>query len=120
MRVKDQDLLKKKLVVVYHIHCSCGHVYIGETKRALETRIKEHKATTRRGEKVAIAEHAWGQHYSILWEETSKLYQAKNTTLRIKEALHIHLTDFQLINRDEGAAILECWQLVLDHAMMPR
>ena len=38
--------------------CSCGHVYIGETKKALETRIKEHKAATRRGEieKSAIAE----------------------------------------------------------------
>ena len=38
--------------------CSCGHVYIGETKKALETRIKEHKAATRRGkiEKSPIAE----------------------------------------------------------------
>ena len=60
MRVKDQDPLEKKLGVVYQIPCSCGHVYIGETKRAVETCIKEHKAATRRGEteKSAIAEHA--------------------------------------------------------------
>ena len=34
--------------------------YIGETKRALETRLNEHEAATRRGEveKLAIAEHA--------------------------------------------------------------
>ena len=36
----------------------------------------------------------------------------------IKEALHIHLTNLELINRDEGVAIPECWQPVLDHAMM--
>ena len=90
-------------------------------KTALETHIKEHRATTRWGEteKSAIAEHAWGQQHRILWEETSVLDQAKNnTTLLIKEALHIRLTKLELINRDEGIAILECWQPVLDHAAM--
>ena len=92
-----------------------------ETKRALETHIKEHRAATRRGEteKSAIAEHAWGQQHPILWEETSVLDQAKNnTTLLIKQAVHIWLTNLELINRDEGVAIPECWQLVLDHAAM--
>ena len=70
-------------------------------------------------EKSAIAEHAWGQQHPILWEETSVLDQAKNnTTLLIKEALHICLTDLELTNRDEGVAIPECWQPVLDHATM--
>ena len=122
-RVKDQDPLEKKSGVVYQIPHSCGHVYIGETKRALETCIKEHRAATRWGEteKSAIAEHTWGQHHPILWEETSVLDQAKNnTTLLIKEALYIRLTDFELINRDESVAILECWQLVLDHATMTK
>ena len=54
-----------------------------------------------------------------LWEETSMLDQAKDTTrLLIKEDLNIHLTDFKPINRDEGIAILECWQPVLNHATM--
>ena len=45
--------------------------------------------------------------------------QAKNnTTLLIKEALHIRLTNLERINRDEGVAIPECWQPVLDHAAM--
>ena len=37
--------------------------YIGETKRALQARIKEYKVATRRGEleKSAIAEHAMGE-----------------------------------------------------------
>ena len=48
------------------------------------------------------------------------LDQAKNnTTLLIKEpALHIRFTNLELINRDEGVAIPECWQPVLDHAAM--
>ena len=72
-----------------------------------------------RRKKSAIAEHAWGQQHSILWEETSMLDQAKNnTTLLIKEALHICLTDLELINRDEGVAIPECCHPVLDHATM--
>ena len=72
-----------------------------------------------RRKKSAIAEHAWGQQHPILWEETSVLDQAKNnTTLLIKEALHIRLTDLELINRDKGVAIPECWQPVLDHATM--
>ena len=45
---------------------------------------------------------------------TSLIISANNnTTLLIKEALHL-----KLINRDEGVAISECWQLVLDHATM--
>ena len=90
-------------------------------KKALETHTKEHRAATRWGEteKSAIAEHTWGQQHPILWEETSVLDQAKNnTTLLIEEALHIRLSDLELINRDEGVAIPECWQPVLDHATM--
>lgn len=103
MRVKDQDPLEKKSNVVYQVPCSCGRVYIGETKRALETRIKEHKAATRRGEleKSAIAEHALNHHHQVGWDEFKVLDEgANNTTLLIKEALHIRLTTAEkLINR---------------------
>ncbi len=48
--------------IVYSIPCSCGKVYIGETTRRLEQRVKEHQDACKRGdEKVsAIAEHACG------------------------------------------------------------
>ncbi len=60
---------------MYSIPCSCGKVYIGETTRRLEQRVKEHQDICKRGdEKVSvIAEHAWQQ-------------------LKIKEALHIKMT----------------------------
>ena len=83
--------------------------------------MKEHKAATRRGEleKSAIAEHAWNHHHhQVEWDEIKVLDKAaNNTTLLIKEALHIRLTDTEtLINRDEGVAISDCWTAILSHA----
>ena len=59
-KVKDTLPPGKQSNVVYHIPCSCGQVYIGETKRRLETRLKEHQNACERGmmEKSAVAEHA--------------------------------------------------------------
>ena len=47
-KVKDPLQTTKQSNVVYEVPCTCGKVYIGETKRRLETRLKEHKdASTR-------------------------------------------------------------------------
>ena len=92
--------------MVYKIPCTCGLQYIGETKRALETRFKEHQAATRRGEleKSAIAEHAWTEHHRPAWDDVTILEQARNDdALRIKEALCISMAEKQtLLNRDRG------------------
>ncbi len=80
---------------MYSITCSCGTVYIGETTRRLEQRVKEHQDVCKRGdEKVSvIAEHAWQQHHPIKWEEVRVVDRAsKNCELKIKEALHIKMT----------------------------
>ena len=57
-KVKDTLPPGKQSNVVYRIPCSCGQVYIGETKRRLETRLKEHRDACERGmmEKSAVAE----------------------------------------------------------------
>ena len=97
MNVKDIDPLEKRSGVVYQVLCSnCAQSYIGETKRSLETRLKEHKAATRRGEidKSATTEHTWTNLYQPLWEETKVLDTAVNsTTLLIKEAIHIQMAN---------------------------
>ena len=95
-RIKDRDPALKTSGVVYKIFCSCGQKYIGETKRALETQLKEHQAATGRGgtEKSAIAEHAWSRHHQALCGETKILDHASHhTTLLIKDAIHISLRD---------------------------
>ena len=111
-KIKDRDPALKTLRVVYEIPCSCGPKYIGETKRALETRLKEHQAATRRGEteKSAITEHTWSRQHHPLWEETWILDCASHTTtLLIKESIHISIRDpAELLNRDQGLDINCC------------
>ena len=88
--MKDKVPAEKQSGVVYKIPCSCGKVYLGETRRRLETRLKEHKDACRRGEleKSAIAEHAWTHDHAIKWEETSVVDRAsRHTELLLKEAL---------------------------------
>ena len=69
VRVKDPIPIEQKSGVAYEVPCSCGKVYIGETKRTLETRMKEHRAAARLGqlEKSAVAEHAWQDGHTIDW-----------------------------------------------------
>ena len=51
MQVKDTDPLEKWAGVVYQLPCSeCEFSYIDETKRPLETRLREHKAAIKGGE----------------------------------------------------------------------
>ena len=84
----------KQSNVVYRIPCSCGQVYIRETKWRLETRLKEHQDACERGmmEKSAVAEHAWEHHHPIHWEETTVLDHGRGQELLVKEALHIQMT----------------------------
>ena len=94
-RVKYKLPTSMSSCVVYSIPCSCGKVYIGETTRRLEQRISEHQDACRKGEekKSAVAEHAWKEHHPIRWQETSVIDRANRFgELRVKEALHIHLT----------------------------
>ncbi len=77
---------------MYIIPCSCGKIYIGETTRRLEQRVKEHQDACKRGDEVsAIAEHAWQQHHPIKWEEVRVVDRAsKNHELKIKEESSTH------------------------------
>ena len=52
--------------MVYSIPCkTCPAMYIGQTGRPLETRVKEHKTAVRNGEvsSSALAEHAWNESH---------------------------------------------------------
>ena len=112
-RVKD-PLPKEKLAgVVYQIPCQCGKVYVGETQRRLETRVKEHRDACNKGDtgKSAIAEHQWDQQHQVNWEDTRVLDRASRPVqLRVKEALYIQKTPTNnRLNRDEGYELPGCW-----------
>ncbi len=100
---------------MYSISCSCGKVYIGETTRRLEQRIKEQQDACKRGdEKVSVIADAWQQHHPIKWEEVRVVDRAsKNHELKIKEALHIQMTPDNNTFRDIGLELPGCWMSML-------
>ena len=112
-RVKDKLPSSMSSSVIYSIPCSCGKVYIGETTRRLDQRMKEHKHACEHGEekKSAVAEHMCREQHPIQWQETKVIGRAsKYWELRVKEALHIHLTpEDQRFNRDVGLELPGCW-----------
>ena len=115
-KVKDMLPLGKQSNLIYRIACSCGQVYIKETKQRLETRLKEHQDACERGmmEKSAIAEDAWENHHLIHWEETTVLNHGRGQELLVKEALHIQITPAEeRFNRDEGLEVSGCWTGVM-------
>ena len=114
---------EKQSGVIYKIPCqTCEKVYIGETGRALEERLKEHKTdvaknsrqqftrTARKqseGEfnKSAITDHCNKENHVINWENTRIIGREDHTQARrIKEAIEIHR--HQTMNRDVGALAL--------------
>ena len=88
------------------VPCTCGKVYICETKHRLGTQIKEHKdaCVKYHVEKSASAEHAWTNDHPINWAET-KILQRVNRAMELvlKETLGIRTTpEDTRFNRDGG------------------
>ena len=112
-KVKDPLPIDKQSNVVYEVPCTCGKVYIGETKRRLGTRLKEHKDACVKchTDKSAIAEHAWTNDHPINWAETKILQRANGTMeLVMKEALSIRTTpEDACLNRHSGYELPDCW-----------
>ena len=78
--------------VIYQIPCGdCDSVYIGETKRTFEQRVKEHMRAVRNGDvtKNEIADHCWTNDHKFDWENRKIIDKEKGWTARkIKETIH--------------------------------
>ena len=111
VRPKDTVDPAKQDGVVYRIPCECGKVYIGETGRPMQDRIKEHDRGIRlaRTETSAVSEHAHNTGTKPLWNEVKFIDRDPYYyTCRVKEAIHIRL-HLNNINRDSGIEIPEAW-----------
>ena len=95
----------------------CGKSYIGETRRRLETRLREHQEACQKGtlEKFAVAEHAWKDHHTIKWDEATVVDIARHPKeLLLKEAIHIQMTPGEeRFNRDTGLELPGFWVAAL-------
>ena len=58
-RVKEGQALLHQSNVVYHIHCSCGSNYIGETARNLLTQLNEHNPGSKKCKNTDVTNHLY-------------------------------------------------------------
>ena len=85
--------------VVYKINClSCPATYIGETKRMLKTRIKEHERD--KDNKSVIATHQKTNKHTVDWNNIKILDKEQNYVKRIISEIHTNLNNYT-INRIE-------------------
>ena len=111
LRPKDPADPNKQDCVVYKIPCTCGKVYIGETGRPMQERMKENDRNIRlaRTQNSAVSEHANGTGHKPVWNKTKLIAQESHWyTRKVKEAIHIRPNPNN-INRDSGAEIPEAW-----------
>ena len=102
-KVKDPLPTEKQANVMYEVPCTCGKVYIGKTKRYIETRLMKHKEACIRGQtdKLSIAEHTRMEDHPINWNDTKILHHASHM---MKETLQVHPG-----HRDRGYELPDCW-----------
>ena len=89
----------------------CGAVYIGETGRNLQERVKEHKyAVQRQDDNNGIAVHAWTNDHVVDRPE-AKVRTREQVTCRRKvlEAIHIQQEKRTTTNLDCGAQLNPIW-----------
>ena len=111
MRLKDALEPGKQEGVVYRIPCECSKVYIGETGRAMQDRIKEHDRDIwlAHTQTSAVSEHANETGHLPLWNQVKFIDRDPHRYTRmVKEAIQIRLHSNN-INRDNGIEIPEAW-----------
>lgn len=100
---------------VYEIPCSCGDVYIGETKRLISTRVKEHIRSTKNEdiEKSAVALHSHNTKHSIEFDKTRVIAKEPYYYPRIiRESIEI-FKNKNNFNKEDSYRISGTWRPVL-------
>jgi hypothetical protein len=83
VRFKPKSKTIKK-DVIYKIPCECSKSYIGETGRALETRLSEHQRNLKKGdpEVSKLCEHHFNTGHRFLWDQTKIIGREQNIIAR--------------------------------------
>jgi predicted GIY-YIG superfamily endonuclease/uncharacterized protein (UPF0335 family) len=99
---------------VYQVQCECGSSYIGETKRPLEVRIKEHFKCTQLGDtaKSGIAEHVWTNQHRMKWSDAKVLHKEEHW-LKRKFIEAAYITQNNHVFSNPSIDIPNIWKPVL-------
>lgn len=101
---------------VYKIDCSCGSAYIGQTKRTITSRVKEHIRAVKNNDtqKSAIADHLLtaGTNHWIELHSPKVLSTERHYIPRlVREAIEI--TKYRNFNREDGFKLSSTWNPVV-------
>ena len=115
MRVKSTRLDNRKKGVIYEVPCAdCDSVYIGETGRSLEMRLKEHKYAVKTYDtNNGVAVHAWDNDHHVNWDAARVVAVEHHLTKRrVLESLHIR-EQRKTSNLDSGYTLSPTWRPLL-------
>lgn len=101
---------------VYKVNCSCGSSYIGQTKRTVACRIKEHIRAVKNNDphKSAIAQHlleSGTNHWIELHNPKILSTERRYIPRLVREAIEI--TKVKNFNREDGFQLSKIWHPVL-------
>jgi hypothetical protein len=115
VRPKHKTAPMNKCGVIYKLNCdSCKKEYIGETGRAIGTRLKEHQKP-----QSAIGEHVENTGHKIDWDSAKVIDQeAALIPRKIREAIHIY-RDRPQLNRDQGWDLPPTYNHLLSRGIRP-